>query len=116
MAVLLPYAFQAPSILYNPAAQVGFSSIDHNSRCGTAIPMTNTLNNNIHKNISVRRAIKHTALAHITSGFQHLWNTVIRLRERLKNKGRCSLHCHNYHSEQEKAIFAFWAWKSIVSE
>lgn len=42
MAVLLPYAFQALSILYNPAAQVGFSSIDNNSRGGTGVPMTHT--------------------------------------------------------------------------
>ena len=53
MAVLLPYVFQALSILYNPAAQVGFSSIDNNSRCGTAIPMTNTLNNNINVRFSL---------------------------------------------------------------
>lgn len=49
MAVPLPYVFQALSILYNPDAQVGFSSIDNNSRFGTAIPVTNSLNNNIHK-------------------------------------------------------------------
>lgn len=42
MAVLPPYVFQALSILYNPAARVGFSSIDNNSSCGTGVPMTHT--------------------------------------------------------------------------
>lgn len=49
MAVPLPCVFLVLFILYSPAAQAGFSSIDKDSRCGTAIPMTNTLNNTIHR-------------------------------------------------------------------
>lgn len=67
MVVLLPYVFQALSILYNLAAQVGFSSTDNNSRCGTAIPMTKHTQQKHSQNVSVRRAIKHSTNLH------HLW-------------------------------------------
>lgn len=79
MVVLLPYVFQALSILYNLAAEVGFSSTDNNSRCGTAIPLTNTLNKNIHKTYR-SGGQSSTALTYITSGLQHLRNRAIRLQ------------------------------------